>query len=225
MVDPHAIGVLLVGEVPLRLEGLAALLARDGRLRVAGVASVDNPGARTARADVIVVDDAARHGAESMRHLVGDAQGPIVVLDAPEDERQVIELAQSGVIGFTERDASIDDLVQSVVSAARGDASLPPRIATALLRRVTRGAAQPVVAGAGTLTVREREIVELIAESLSNKEIAARLCIELATVKNHVHNILDKLQVSRRSEAVARLRLVEPDDRGTRGFTPRSSVG
>ena len=63
-----------------------------------------------------------------------------------------------------------------------------------------------------SLTVRERQVVQLIAEGLSNKEIATRLGIEVATVKNHVHNILEKLDVNRRSDAVARLRVVESAD-------------
>jgi DNA-binding NarL/FixJ family response regulator len=178
MADPNAIGVLLVGEFRLHLEGLAALLARDGRLRVVGVAtSAGAGGAETASADVIVADNADGRAAEWMGRIVGGAREPIVVLGAPEEESRVIALAQSGVIGFTDHDASIDDLVGSVVSAARGDASFPPRIATTLLRRASHAPAQPAPAGVGALTTRERQIVDLIAESLSNKEIAARLCI------------------------------------------------
>jgi DNA-binding NarL/FixJ family response regulator len=84
---------------------------------------------------------------------------------------------------------------------------MSPRAAAALLRRVGALAAdRPAVSSPrGELTAREREIVELIALGLSNKAIAARLHVEIATVKNHVHNILDKLQVHRRGEIAAHL--------------------
>ncbi len=80
-----------------------------------------------------------------------------------------------------------------------------PRIAALLLRRVAEAAA-PRSSGLERLTPRETEIVDLIEQGLSNKQIARRLSIELATVKNHVHNILEKLEVARRGEAVARVR-------------------
>src|SRR5439155_827652 len=105
------------------------------------------------------------------------------------------------------REASIDDLVTVIESVARGEAICSPRVAAGLLRRVAA-----LAAGHGgdlpraQLTNREREIVRLIDNGLSNKEIARALGIEVATVKNHVHNILEKLQVHRRGEAAARVR-------------------
>jgi len=93
----------------------------------------------------------------------------------------------------------------------RGEAVCSPRVAGALLRRIaalaTDGRSDRVPAH---LTKREREIMGLIDEGLSNKEIAKRLRIEVATVKNHVHNILEKLQVHRRGEAAARVRAALP---------------
>ena len=209
----HVIRVVLFGAVRLNREGLAALLRRDGRLHVAAAAAAaDELAGRAAVCDAIVVDTATHDAPMSLRRVVGDAEAPIVALGVPEDEQDVIAFAELGVVGFVERDASLDELVASVVSAARGEASFPPRVATTLLRRVSRLAARQRSADAAALTMRERQVVELIAEGLSNKEIAARLCIEVATVKNHVHNILDKLQVSRRSEAVEHLRIIESDD-------------
>jgi ATP/maltotriose-dependent transcriptional regulator MalT len=73
------------------------------------------------------------------------------------------------------------------------------------------------------LTARERQIVQLIAQGLSNKEIGSQLFIEVATVKNHVHNILEKLQVTRRGEAVARLRLVEGEAAAPPPLIPRAA--
>ena len=91
----------------------------------------------------------------------------------------------------------------------RGEAACSPRVAAALLRRVAdRGARARRLDGEfAPLTSRERQIVALIDEGLSNKEIAARLCIELSTVKNHVHNLLEKLGARGRGEAAARVRM------------------
>jgi two-component system nitrate/nitrite response regulator NarL len=209
------IRVLVLGEVRLNREGIAALLAAERTLRVSTLApTAGGVPSRAASVDVVVIDISALGGPSDIRRVVGTFEAPIVVLGVPEDEHQVIAFAELGVVGFVEREAALEDLVASIVSAARGHASLPPRIATTLLRRVSSLAARRSSPEIAALTMREREVVELIAEGLSNKEIAARLSIELATVKNHVHNILEKLEVSRRTDAVARLRIVENDADG-----------
>jgi two-component system, NarL family, nitrate/nitrite response regulator NarL len=207
------IRVLLIGGARVSRQGLASLLARDGRLQVTEhVPRFDCTAGPSAPVDVIVVETSAHETADALRYAIGDAEAPVVVLGAPEREGQVIALAELGVLGFVEGEASLDELVASVVSAARGEASFPARIATTLLRRVSSGWTRPHAPDVSSLTVRERQVVQLIAEGLSNKEIAARLGIEVATVKNHVHNILEKLDVNRRLDAVARLRVVESAD-------------
>jgi DNA-binding NarL/FixJ family response regulator len=204
------IRLLVLGDVRLHREGLAALFEGDGRVAVTAVASTtDDLSAVAESVDVVVVDSATYDEPEQIRAVAAALWQPIVALGVPTDERRVIAFAEAGVLGFVERNASLDELVASIVCAAEGQASFPPPIATTLLRRVTRLTSERVSPDAAGLTARERQIVEIIAEGLSNKEIAARLSIEVATVKNHVHNILEKLQVSRRSEAVTRLRLVE----------------
>jgi DNA-binding NarL/FixJ family response regulator len=104
----------------------------------------------------------------------------------------------------------LGELLVAVEDAARGEAHCSPRVAAALLHRVRMlGQTAPVVpqaeAVANRLTSRELQIVALIAQGLSNKEIATRLMIELPTVKNHVHNILSKLGVKQRADAVRRV--------------------
>jgi DNA-binding NarL/FixJ family response regulator len=199
-------------------------VAGDRRVKVTRLAPTTEPVERVANpADVIVVDTATYDEPERMQELADLAQEPIVAFGVPGDERHVIALAEAGVLGFVEREASVDQLIECILRAARGEATIPPKFATTLLRRVAalsdrKDAPDPDLAA---LTVRERQIVEIIAEGLSNKEIAARLSIEVATVKNHVHSILEKLNVSRRSEVVARLRLVE----SSRFEPTRSSSG
>jgi two-component system, NarL family, nitrate/nitrite response regulator NarL len=205
------ISVRLVGDVRVSREGLASLLARDGRLRVPEHLPRSGAAPPGGAVDVIVVEASASDG-PSLPYAIDDPDVPIVVLGAPDDDRDVIALAELGVLGFVEREASLDELVASVVNAAQGEASFPTRIATTLLRRVSSGGTWLRSPDVSALTVRERQVVQLIAEGLSNKEIAARLGIEVATVKNHVHNILEKLDVNRRLDAVARLRVVENTD-------------
>lgn len=205
------IRVLLVGDVRVSREGLASLLGRDGRLRVTEHLPRSGAAPPGGAVDVIVVEASASDG-PSLPYALDDPDVPIVVLGAPDDDRDVIALAELGVLGFVEREASLDELVACVVSAARGEASFPARIATTLLRRVSSGGTRTRSPDVSSLTVRERQVVQLIAEGLSNKEIATRLGIEVATVKNHVHNILEKLDVNRRFDAVARLRVVESAD-------------
>lgn len=200
--------VLLVSDVRINREALASQIARDGRVGVAAhAACAEAIQTADTAADVVVVDTSLHNGCEVARGVVNWAKAPIVALAVPEDDAQVIDLAEMGVIGFLERDANLDELVAGIANAARNQATVPPRVATALLHHVS-SRANSQQGDPSILTVRELQVVDLIAESLSNKEIAGQLGIEVATVKNHVHNILEKLEVSRRSEVVARLRSV-----------------
>jgi two-component system, NarL family, nitrate/nitrite response regulator NarL len=206
--------VLLVGWIRLYRESLAALLDQDGRLQVsAAVAFSADVAELTVAADVVLIDVPHEYDREAFRQLTSATDKPVVALGIRADERQVIALAEDGVLGFVGQEDELDRLVDGVRTAAVGEASFPPYIATALLRRAVSTTAVITAPEAAALTMREREIATLIAEGLTNKEIASRLHIEVATVKNHVHSVLEKLQVNRRNEAVARLGL--PDlDRG-----------
>jgi two-component system, NarL family, nitrate/nitrite response regulator NarL len=102
-------------------------------------------------------------------------------------------------------EASQEELVESLRRAARGGSACSQDVAEALLRRVRENPRGDSAFG-GSLTEREAQVAELVADGLSNKAIASRLSIELATVKNHVHSILEKLRVHSRGEAAAKLR-------------------
>jgi DNA-binding NarL/FixJ family response regulator len=128
-----------------------------------------------------------------------------VTLGVDDGDDDVLAWAEAGVSGYVARDASFEDLVETVRAVARGELRCSPRLAATLLRRVT-ALAGDAPHSATRLTQREREISSLLEAGLSNKEIAGRLYIELPTVKNHVHNILRKVGASRRGEAAALLR-------------------
>jgi DNA-binding NarL/FixJ family response regulator len=139
---------------------------------------------------------------------------PVVAIGIADSDTEVLACAERGVAGYVTRDGSVEELAATIRGAARGELICSPQTAGTLMRRLATLAAElnPRSATA-RLTRREREVAALMQEDLSNKEIASRLRIEVATVKNHVHNVLDKLQVHRRGEAA---RLLEYQTRSSR---------
>lgn len=127
---------------------------------------------------------------------------PLVVMGIADSDSDVLACAERGAAGYVTRDDSVEQLTGTIRRAAKGELICSPRTAGSLIRRLGTLAAElrpgpPTV----QLTRREREVAALMGEDLSNKEIATRLSIEVATVKNHVHSVLDKLRVHRRAEA------------------------
>jgi DNA-binding NarL/FixJ family response regulator len=202
--------VAIVADIRLYREGLEQALERDGRIMVvASAASVaEAPHCLAdAGADVILLDLATPHALENVRTLASLVGGKVVALGVSEVEEGVIACAEAGVSGYIVRDASLDQLIACLEAVARGELSCSPLVAGALLRRVgALAAGRAPIAAQAPLTSREREVVALIDQGLSNKEIARQLTIEVATVKNHIHNALEKLGAKRRSEAAAMLR-------------------
>jgi DNA-binding NarL/FixJ family response regulator len=203
--------VLIVDDTQLYLEGLAFVLRNEPRVGAVETA-LDSESAVhhliTFSPEVVLLNTAMAESAVMLQMLTRVArQVPVVVLGVSESETEVITWAEAGVAGYLFKTESLDDLVAVIHGVAHGEAPCPPRITAALLRRVAVLAAEqrPHVE-ADRLTAREREILELLDEGLSNKDIARRLSIEVRTVKNHVHNILEKLRVHRRGEAAARMR-------------------
>jgi DNA-binding NarL/FixJ family response regulator len=153
--------------------------------------------------DIALLDIAMPDGTLTVRALADSAPGVrVVALGVPENDGPVLACAEAGVAGFVPRDGSLEDLVETLKRVVRGEVLCSPRIIGSLFRRVAELAAHPLPP-VGRLTQRELEILGLIDQKLSNKEIARRLTIELSTVKNHVHSILKKLQVRRRADAAA----------------------
>jgi two-component system nitrate/nitrite response regulator NarL len=157
--------------------------------------------------DVVVLDPRTEDGPDLAREVSRSQPAVrIVVFSATSNEQEVLRYAEAGVAGYVSLESSREDLVEIVQSAARGELLCPPNVAAALLRRVHVLAPRRPKLDESPLTARELEVAELMEAGLSNKQIALQLHIELATVKNHVHRILEKLDARRRGEAVARLR-------------------
>jgi two-component system, NarL family, nitrate/nitrite response regulator NarL len=204
--DP--IGVYILAEMRLYREGLALMLDAEPVTDICGSSpdvrplSDDPP---CAGADVVLLDMAVPGSRTAVRSMTKrGAVARIIALSVDDDEDDVIAFAKAGVHGYVTRDDPLSGLVGVIQTAARGESPCSPRVAAALLNRVrARAGPVPRTRDGEALTLRETEIVSLVAEGLSNKEIAARLQLQLPTVKNHVHNILSKLGVKKRAEAVA----------------------
>jgi len=206
------IDVFVLVSVRLYRDGIADAVGRDPRFRVVGsAATFDDARARLGALghppDVALVDLGLAEGVGAARALRDSWPATsVVALGVREADRDVVSLAEAGVSGLVSRDATLPELLDAVEAAARDEALCSPAVTAVLLRRVASLAGGPAPGDGPALTRREREIVCLIGKGLSNKEIADSLRIELPTVKNHVHNILEKLRVHRRTDAVAAAR-------------------
>ncbi len=207
--------VFLISASALCREGLADVLARRDGIEIAG-ATADPAGVAVAVAGdsmIVVLDMVGFDPAEVAPRVAGATEARVVAINVPSHARDVIACAEAGVACCLTAEASLDQLVLAIGSAARGEALCSPWTAAVLQRRVAvlaqerrRAPVATVESVVARLTAREFEIAGLVEQGLSNKEIAGRLCIELPTVKNHVHRILDKLEVRRRAEAAALVR-------------------
>lgn len=203
------IRVFLVSVTRLYRDGLTDVLGRSFHV----VGSAADPldaldEIAVSDADIVLLDGDAANAVEAVRAVVAALPATkVIALAMPEVEPRLIALAEAGIAGYVSREASIDDLVAAMNSVYRGEMLCSPRMAATLLRRVTALAAEHGPARPrAQLTSRQLEIVTLLDEGLTNKEIAKRLCIELPTVKNHLHAIFARLDVRRRSEVGARAR-------------------
>ena len=214
------IRALLISEVRLYREGVQSALGRRDPIDVVGTAStIADAIDRLAALDpvVIVVDAGVRDVLAGIRTLALAApHRHIVVFAVDEHACDIPSYAEAGIAGYVPCDASIDDLAATIESVTRAEAFCSPRVAGALFRRLAMRSSSAAAAPAPPLSQREHEILTLIRNGLSNKDIARALTIEVATVKNHVHAVLTKLNVSTRAEAAALGRAAPPRQRGAR---------
>jgi two-component system nitrate/nitrite response regulator NarL len=206
----HSTRVLVVADVSVHRDSLVEQLDREPGIQVVAATSDLAEGVEevwTLSPDLVLLDVAAEERVEAIAALVASVPDVRVVAFAvPETESDIIACAEAGVAACVTREASFDELVATIERVGSGESLCSPQVAAVLLRRVATLAAERAGDPAASLTIREREILELIDEGLSNKQIAQRLCIEVPTVKNHVHNLLEKLGVQSRHEAAALVR-------------------
>ncbi len=211
--EARRLRIVIVSAVRFLREGLAEFLERDPSISVAGLcadlAEVVALGPLP-QADLVLVDAALRDGIAAARRTRQVKPGVrIIAYAVRETKEDVIAWAEAGVIGYVPDTAALADLVRLIKNIHGGEQPCSGRVAAELLHRIavteSLGIARNALSPAAALTRREREVAESIATGLSDKEIARRLNISLATAKLHVHNLLGKLNVQRRGQVVVRL--------------------
>jgi two-component system nitrate/nitrite response regulator NarL len=205
--------ILIVSPVRLLRDGLATMLRQRENVRsvhTAESAEVAAEAVARLMPTLILLDVATEDGLSVARRLAGAAADvQILGFAARAHDHDVLAYASAGITGFVPREASADDLFDAIDRAFNGELLCSPRVAAALFRQVAVLSNVPRPNGVpAQLTGRELEIVRFIDEGFSNKEIARRLSIQVSTVKNHVHNILEKLNVTRRAKVPARVRVI-----------------
>ena len=221
-VEHVEVTVLIVDDVRIYREGLASILTRQpGIGRVHTACDAEAAAALLARdcADVALLNVA--DGNHDLLHAIRAAAPgtSIIVIGVSDHEDDVMACAEAGVAGYLLRTEPLDHLLRVMRSVVVGESLCSPRIAALLLRRVQSLASQHRSVAVPALTAREDDVLELLELGLSNQEISDRLGITVRTVKNHVHNILEKVGARRRGEAVAAFRRQR---QGGDGLDPRS---
>jgi two-component system, NarL family, nitrate/nitrite response regulator NarL len=211
------IRVLVVSENRLHGEGMTLRLSAEPGIRAVGPHESIRRTlqlAEKSEVDVVLVDvvptpDNQFQLAAAVRTV---PQVPFVAMAEADSEAEVLAWAEAGAAAIVDRKSSPDDLTEVLEAAMKGVVLCSPRVAGALLRRVqTMARDRRPVDGTGRLTQRERDVLLLLGHGMSNKQIARHLGLQLPTVKNHVHNIFEKLEVNTRAMAVTLARsLGEP---------------
>lgn len=202
------IHVLLVDDHPLVRAGLAGLIASSAAdIEVVGQAQDGAEAVRLAMTqdcspDVVLMDLSMPGvgGVEATRSLMAAGfDGAVVVLTSFSEAAQVTEALAAGAVGYLLKDSEPADVLGAIRSAAAGHAPLDPRVARALLPVAGRSA--PAPAAAAGLSGREREVLELVAQGMANKQVARRLGITERTVKVHLTNVYRRIGVGDRTSA------------------------
>jgi DNA-binding NarL/FixJ family response regulator len=210
--------LLIADDQPLMRAGFRAVLEATGEMEVVGEASDGEEAIRAARAlrpDVVLMDVRMPKldGIEAIRQLPNHR---VLVLTTFGLDEYIVEALRAGASGFITKDVPAEELVHAVRVVGAGDALLTPAVTRQLLDRVARRLPAPVShspEALDELTEREREVLELLARGMSNAEIASALVVGEATVKTHVSNVLMKLGLRDRVQAVVlayEMGLVQP---------------
>jgi DNA-binding NarL/FixJ family response regulator len=226
--------VLIVSENRLHGEGLTLRLSAEPGIRAIGPQdsiTATLPLASSDEVDVVLVDASPTPGnqhelAAAVRRL---PDVPFVTLAAADSEGEIVAWAEAGAYAIADRKGSPLELAAILEAVNRGETMCSPRVAGALLRRLqslvrdSRPLEGAPREGTSRLTQRERGVLQLISSGLSNKEIASQLGLQLPTVKNHVHNIFEKLEVNSRTMAAALALSFDDTVRNSHGTSPVGS--
>ena len=211
--DPLAtkpVQVLIVHEVRLLHEGLTQLLREEPEVTVVGASPCGTTPARHQKcpADVVLLDASVRLDPEALGNKIQrfNRKWPlakVIVMGITDSATEILGCIEAGASGYTLASYSVKELIDTIKMVHTREASCPPEMLAHLFERVTWLSRQvhSVQADLSNLTQREWEVLHLIEDGMTNKEISLHLNLELQTVKNYVHHLLQKLQVRNRREA------------------------
>ena len=207
------IGLLICDDHKILTDALAMVVERsDGMRLVAPPVHSPEEGVALAEQhhpDVVLMDivfKGSMNGIDATRRIKEISPATkVVIMTAHDDERQLVEAVEAGASGFLGKDEAANEVLHAAKAAADGEVLIDPVVLTRLLHQVSREreARRDALALMADLTEREREILRLLAEGLRNDDIAMSLYISPQTVQTHVRNILGKLRVHSKLEAVA----------------------
>lgn len=206
----EAIRVFLLIENRLLREALVRLLRKRSDLTIvgqSGQADLNVQRVLESNCEVLVVASFQTNWLPASISLECIAQLglKVVLIGMDSDEEQFLATVRAGVTGYLLKDASASDVLNAVRSVFRGEAVCPPQLCGTLFRLVAQTAKEMPVSSAAPkpeLTLRQQQLVSLVAQGLTNKEIASRLNLSEFTVRNHIHRILKQVDAESRSEAV-----------------------
>ena len=227
MPDSDVIRVLLVDDQPLFRTAIASLISGQDDLEVVGQAEngvIAVEKAHELRPDLVVMDVEmpVMGGVEATRLLHQQLpEVKVVMLTVSESDEHLFEAIRNGAQGYLLKDLRPEQLFDMLRSVMRGETPISPAVAGLLVSEIRNGTLTTVDAPTATpappITARELEILQLVADGMSNRQIGHRLSITEGTVKNHVHNALEKLGLDNRIQAasyIVRQGLGRPSDQG-----------
>ncbi|MBO1076189.1 response regulator transcription factor [Roseomonas marmotae] len=192
-------------------DGICLGLAEHADVTVVGTTGCSNPDLRQLSAwlPAVVLVDIDRGNPTRIAQRLAQAcpEAKLVMFAIAEEDEEVLACAAAGYAGYVPRDGGTVELYRAVMDAAQGRLCCAPHIAAAMFNRLGSLLRPERHLALPELTPRESSVLHLVEQGCSNKDIARQLRISAATVKNHMHSILQKLRCSRRGEAGARLRL------------------
>lgn len=214
------IHILLVNEIRLMGNVIAAALEYEPDIHVVGRVTTPDDALQLVQenlVDVVLVSTRLPdQGALKLTSAITEAAPAtkVLALGLTEEKKRILRYVEAGATGYVLKDDSLEDLINIVRAAQDGQVFVSPKIAAAMMERLSDLAqmfsnVENSVTDSAGLTPRELEVLEQIGQGLTNQEIAEYLVIEVGTVKNHVHSILEKLNVSSRGEAAAYLAFIK----------------
>ncbi len=205
-----SITIALIEDNRLVRESLTSLINQQPGLEVVLARASETPSTLVKIAPQIVLLDIGLRQGDSLRIAAETRtqfpEARVIIMDLLPANEEIAEYVNAGVAGFILKDATLDDLVATIRSVAAGLSVLPTPMVNTLFSQIARDAVErdaPALLESVRMTPREREVVNLIAEGLSNKQIAARLHIAVHTVKSHVRNVMEKLTLHSRLQIAA----------------------